>query len=166
MALITCPECGEKVSDKAKACVHCGYPMESATNQENIKSYGLTLTQILEEKKVWHLLSIFTQIFRGLSDDEVLEKIRKAPGKLIAGLSEDNADWVLTKLHEICTDLIKEPSTEPVDEYLNVMINAERRGDPVCPECGSTRITLLPRGFKGTLYEHNCCQKCGYSWAI
>ena len=24
MALITCPECGEQVSDKAKKCVHCG----------------------------------------------------------------------------------------------------------------------------------------------
>ena len=29
MALITCPECGkEGVSDKAKACPYCGYPVE------------------------------------------------------------------------------------------------------------------------------------------
>ena len=27
MALITCPECGVKVSDKAAACPHCGYPI-------------------------------------------------------------------------------------------------------------------------------------------
>lgn len=27
MALITCPECGKKISDKAEACVGCGYPL-------------------------------------------------------------------------------------------------------------------------------------------
>ncbi len=29
MALINCPECGEKISDKAKKCVHCGKAFES-----------------------------------------------------------------------------------------------------------------------------------------
>lgn len=24
MAMITCPNCGEQISDKAKSCVHCG----------------------------------------------------------------------------------------------------------------------------------------------
>lgn len=26
--LVNCPECGKQISDKAKACPHCGYPME------------------------------------------------------------------------------------------------------------------------------------------
>ena len=29
MALITCPECGKEISDKAKACPFCGYPIEA-----------------------------------------------------------------------------------------------------------------------------------------
>ena len=29
MALITCPECGKKVSDLAKICPDCGYPISS-----------------------------------------------------------------------------------------------------------------------------------------
>ncbi len=29
MALIKCPECGKEISDKAKACIHCGFPLES-----------------------------------------------------------------------------------------------------------------------------------------
>ena len=24
--LVDCPECGNKISDKAEACPHCGYP--------------------------------------------------------------------------------------------------------------------------------------------
>lgn len=28
MALIKCPECGKEVSEKAKTCVNCGYPIE------------------------------------------------------------------------------------------------------------------------------------------
>ncbi len=28
MALMKCPECGNDVSDKAKSCPHCGYPIE------------------------------------------------------------------------------------------------------------------------------------------
>lgn len=30
MALIKCPECGKEISDKAKTCIHCGYPMPKA----------------------------------------------------------------------------------------------------------------------------------------
>lgn len=30
MALIKCPECGKEISDKAPACIHCGYPLNPA----------------------------------------------------------------------------------------------------------------------------------------
>ena len=33
MALITCPECGRQVSDKAAACPQCGYPINAAPVQ-------------------------------------------------------------------------------------------------------------------------------------
>ena len=32
MALIRCPECGEKISDKSDVCVHCGFPV----NKKNV----------------------------------------------------------------------------------------------------------------------------------
>ena len=28
MAMITCPNCGEQISDKAKSCVHCGASLQ------------------------------------------------------------------------------------------------------------------------------------------
>lgn len=58
MALIKCPECGKDVSDKAPACIHCGYPIvnnqqeQASTTQppasslpsnEDVISVGFTL---------------------------------------------------------------------------------------------------------------------------
>ena len=43
MALIACPECGGKISDQAKACVHCGYPLKRA-----IFTFKITLLEIPE----------------------------------------------------------------------------------------------------------------------
>lgn len=42
MALIECPECGGKVSDKAVSCPHCGYPIETKSEPKALilKSYG------------------------------------------------------------------------------------------------------------------------------
>ena len=35
MALIKCPECEKDISDKSKACPHCGFPFPEQTLQEN-----------------------------------------------------------------------------------------------------------------------------------
>ena len=29
MALIKCPECGKEISDKARMCIQCGYPLDN-----------------------------------------------------------------------------------------------------------------------------------------
>ena len=49
MALIICPECGGKVSDKAPACVHCGYPIGSADIM-NAKMDSVEITQEIKDK--------------------------------------------------------------------------------------------------------------------
>lgn len=38
MALITCPECGKEISDKVKACPHCGYPLAKEPQPEQPES--------------------------------------------------------------------------------------------------------------------------------
>ena len=35
MALIKCPECGKEISDLAKSCPNCGFPIEGEFNSEN-----------------------------------------------------------------------------------------------------------------------------------
>ena len=37
MAMINCPECGNQVSDKAKACIHCGCPIEDISPNGMVK---------------------------------------------------------------------------------------------------------------------------------
>ena len=32
MALIKCPECGREVSDRAVACIHCGFPLNQSVD--------------------------------------------------------------------------------------------------------------------------------------
>ena len=40
MALINCPECGKEISDKAKTCIGCGFPLESYMYREKQKEKG------------------------------------------------------------------------------------------------------------------------------
>ena len=35
MALIKCPECGKEISDKAPACIYCGYPLSLVSSTQN-----------------------------------------------------------------------------------------------------------------------------------
>lgn len=37
MAIIKCPECGKEISDKAKQCPSCGYPIEATTIEATSK---------------------------------------------------------------------------------------------------------------------------------
>ena len=34
MALITCPECGGKVSDQVEKCIHCGFPLKKYKEEQ------------------------------------------------------------------------------------------------------------------------------------
>lgn len=67
MALIKCPECEREISDRAKVCIHCGYPMSehfeqvqvcppsTATidlmNQQEIEKYNMLGDDLLADKK-------------------------------------------------------------------------------------------------------------------
>lgn len=37
MALIKCPECGKEISDKAKACIHCGCPLSEMVTSGTVR---------------------------------------------------------------------------------------------------------------------------------
>ena len=49
MAIIKCPECGENVSDKAEVCIHCGYPLKEAVDQNECPNLAEDLTVFEKE---------------------------------------------------------------------------------------------------------------------
>lgn len=49
MALIKCPECGKEVSDKAKSCISCGYPLDNSVAKKKVvkKSVLIVLSVVV-----------------------------------------------------------------------------------------------------------------------
>lgn len=52
MALIKCPECGKEISDKAPACIHCGYPMEEIVKKNSMDIVVDDTTEIKEDEEI------------------------------------------------------------------------------------------------------------------
>ncbi len=50
MALINCPECGKEISNKASACMHCGYPLDNGINILEDVPYLRLLTYTMNQK--------------------------------------------------------------------------------------------------------------------
>lgn len=49
MALITCPECGKKISDKAEACIGCGYPINTHKKHSDILKDGVAQYELFKK---------------------------------------------------------------------------------------------------------------------
>lgn len=50
MAIISCPSCTQKISDKSKSCSHCNYDFVNNTTSE-----GLNEEQLASKKKLAHI---------------------------------------------------------------------------------------------------------------
>lgn len=48
MALITCPECGKQISDRAEICIGCGFPIQKHIKEESIN----TVEELSKRKKL------------------------------------------------------------------------------------------------------------------
>lgn len=49
MAIINCPECDTKISDKAEKCPKCAYPISCTQTQEKIQTIELTSKKYKKE---------------------------------------------------------------------------------------------------------------------
>ncbi|NLE89804.1 MAG: zinc-ribbon domain-containing protein [Dehalococcoidales bacterium] len=64
MALINCPECGREISDQVKACPHCGYPLESEsenaqeTQPQQVEITGVNLKKQGNWKSIFIVLAV------------------------------------------------------------------------------------------------------------
>lgn len=64
MAIIMCPECGGQVSDKAKVCIHCGYPLIEETKVKkalNWKILAIVLGSLILMLSLVFWISLFSK---------------------------------------------------------------------------------------------------------
>ena len=160
MALITCPECGKQISDKAKASIHCGYPLSELT--ASVPIYSVYLKDITKKNRI---LAI-----------KLLREVNQCD--LPTAMSIVDSDVPIVK-----EMISKEEASAVAQVFKQESINAcieetakLRASIPVhdttvrCPKCGSTSIATINRGFSlltgfvGSGNAVNVCQKCGYKF--
>lgn len=151
VALINCPECGKEVSDKATACIHCGFPLLKTRN---------TLCTI--ENKTHDLSEIINRLDSADTTD-----------KKIMNDIEDELFWQIGSVSIYGARKIIEIILE-TGEAPKIFDASYRRsgGDRKirCPKCSSTQITTGSRGysmvwgFVGAGKTVNRCANCGHKW--
>lgn len=143
MALITCPECGAQVSDKAAVCPHCGYSIgeqpprqtEGKAEQADNAEHQFCIDRI-------HAGKVYISCKCGCT----IEK----PFSFISRNSQEsytlNQTLVCPQCHAEAlarTDLSNVPSkriTTPPPRYGNA-------DSGVCPFCGKPNIQTVKKGF-------------------
>lgn len=163
MALIKCPECGKEVSDKATACIHCGFPLSAIT--QNTKQQQKTAT-IVNQINVKAPMKMFSQ-----NDTNI-------------GIECGNCSKVYLFNRKYFLQIEKNfclPNTAIVCPNCNNGITANTRIEakissatnskvPKCPMCGSTSLATVNRGYSiiwgllGSGTPMNVCQSCGHKF--
>ena len=154
MALINCPECNREISDKAKSCPHCGFPINvNNTYKIIINGYRDTDTAALAG---------LNQVFDlNLSYDQSVDIFNNCPYTITECESQEEANLYANKLMKWGINVeIVNPNGQ--SEYINNDII-------YCPKCGSTNIQIVPRKwslFTGLLTNKvdRVCIKCKYKF--
>lgn len=175
--LIKCPECGKDVSDKAPACIHCGFPLN------NLHKKNICLVDGAE-----YDMTEFIDSYMGLTDSEKKElyenTLKHYNGR--REIASSNVTQTLRKINEHFnwwndykgndrSYLADKFTLDYIDHNFQYFeFNTADIPDPSktvrCPKCGSTSVTTeesgysLLTGFWGSSKKHNLCQKCGYRW--
>ena len=151
--LFRCPECGEKISSKAKVCIHCGCPVEYK-NENQIFINGIEYD--------------FTEIMSKIADN-VYECA-------IARLIRDETQLGMEASNELASIIKK---TRKVPPEFNGPIEKPFGGPmahaPICPTCQSSNVekigsvsrigSVATLGiFSNKLNKTYKCKNCGYMW--
>ncbi len=106
MALIKCPECGKEISDKATACIHCGYPIE--TTSPDTDTNGITalfskfaLTASIHTKVADLYLDVLNEVVKIKSNHSAQEANDIIAKNIIDGIIQipSYIGWADTKLY-------------------------------------------------------------------
>lgn len=147
MALIKCPECGNEISNKSLACIHCGFPLTQ------LKKSNISIINGKEH----NLSCILDLINSGITDVEVIQR------KIQSTIADPNLS--LSEYYQLAHIIIKSNAIPEVFNHTPTMPTV-----PHCPKCGSTAITTGARGVNWTMgligasKTVNRCGSCGHTW--
>lgn len=145
MSLIQCPECGERVSNKAAFCPHCGFP---EPREIDLKRYEIAFDGFVEKKYEYQVTSA---IFRATGIDiDTAQKLANTENALIAtDMDFESADSACAVLRAAGAPAV-----------MREVGGAEVTSDIVrCPDCGSPNFEVyeseddfnIGRGVLGTV---------------
>ena len=161
MALIKCPECGKEISDKASACIHCGFPLVT-TSQSTSQQQKTTITMPKINFKA--PMKMFSQNGTTVSIEcgncnKVYSFNKKYFSQIEEGFCLSNAAIICQNCNNGISANTRIEGRER--NYSNSKV-------PQCPKCGSTSLATINRGysfiwgFLGSGKPMNVCQKCGH----
>lgn len=170
MALINCPECGKKISDKAHNCPNCGYPVEN--DFANKTKYDITIISFgSDHNKIIKTMRFLREILN-ISLTEVAYIQKNLPYKIFSDISDCEVNKIKKSLLELgCKIIISQHIGETLTSDNNKITNYYENENKVkCPRCGSTQVAVGQRGYSfitgffGSNKTVNRCGKCGFSW--
>lgn len=154
MSLINCPECNKEISDKAKSCPHCGFPINTNSKYKVIiTGYHDTDTSACAG---------ITETFNtDLGYQEIMDIFNNCPYIIIECDTLEESNLYARKLQKWGIDT---QITNPNGGYEYIDTNIVS-----CPKCGSTNIQIVPRKWSiltgiFTNKTDRVCVNCKYKW--
>lgn len=187
MALIKCPECGKEISDKAKVCIHCGYPISEIIEQQNHNNgfFKIRLINCFNKKPnaIMHVRAI-----TGLDIKKAKALVDLNQPVIISGLTYDDANTIKKIFNNDDIEISIEEDNESTEQtIINIKEDKPKvkiytqpqqpqpQNIPKCPTCGSTNLKKISTtskaintglfgllGNKRKMQFH--CNNCGYEW--
>lgn len=175
MALIKCPECGKEISNYAKECNQCGYPLSSNLEADDYiyicpKCAMIYSSDELNADKKCHFCNIKTIITKETMNDFIDNMD-----------NEDDYDIILSKKYggnQFSECAYRHRLSLIKQENKNQSINhqpSQQPSIPHCPTCNSTNIKRISAAskavgvglfgiFSKTARSQFECKDCGYKW--
>ncbi len=179
MALIQCPECGGKVSDKADVCIHCGYPLkavsddraqgEASESPAEPSSYDVWLVSTTDKSRIPAIRVV--REATGADLRTAKDAVEGAPVLVLDGVSAEASEELRGKFESVGAKAEIVPAgSRASGSSVARLVASEQEGPVRCPKCGSTSVVTGARGFSiwtgflGSGKTVNRCSKCGYKW--
>lgn len=187
MALIICPECGNKVSNYAETCTQCGFPIKKYMEDHGLndlnklficpKCAGFWAGNGEDTKDFVRIKCNFCNIPLIQTTESFEDTIPK-----LVNYFDENSE--LNYYEHLADEVGGHQLSKEACEYRKQQCrkyNAAKREEPTpsnlptCPTCGSTniqKISGLNRAAHGYMFglfsktakSQFCCKNCGYKW--